>query len=179
MMWLTDEQAQSITQHALQAAPHEACGLIGGRGSRAVEVTPVANIAAHPETTYYMEPAALVQTLLDFERRGLDLIGIYHSHPQGGVIPSPDDIRQAHYPDAVYLIAGVHQHSVELAAWRIHAGHVDRITLHLGPTPPEISQNEEPLSKIQQSVLILSAALAFLLLIVISVTLLPPAPPIP
>lgn len=35
---------------------------------------------------------------------GLDLLGIYHSHPNGKNEPSLRDIELAYYPDAVYFI---------------------------------------------------------------------------
>ena len=179
MIWLTDEQARTITQHALGAAPCEACGLIGGRGSQAYVIVPVDNIAANPHNTYYMDPAALVETLFRFEQQGLSLIGIYHSHPGSEPVPSPVDIQQAHYPDVTHIIAGVHADAVDLAAWRLRGPQVDRVHLHIGPHPPENIPSHEPLSPAQKAAVLLSAALAFLLLIVISVTLLPPAPPIP
>jgi proteasome lid subunit RPN8/RPN11 len=38
------------------------------------------------------------------EAQGLEMVGIYHSHPHGPDSPSPTDIAEAYYPDAVYLI---------------------------------------------------------------------------
>ena len=35
---------------------------------------------------------------------GLELLGIYHSHPNGENQPSPRDIERAYYPDAAYFI---------------------------------------------------------------------------
>jgi len=35
---------------------------------------------------------------------GLELLGIYHSHPQGANEPSERDIERAYYPDAAYFI---------------------------------------------------------------------------
>lgn len=34
----------------------------------------------------------------------LELLGIYHSHPNGKNEPSPRDIERAYYPDAAYFI---------------------------------------------------------------------------
>lgn len=179
MIWLTETHAQTIRDHALRDAPHEACGLIGGQGLQAQMVVPVANIATTPHDTFYMDPVAMVKALRVFDQQGLTLIGIYHSHPQSAPIPSPVDIQQAHYPDLTHIIAGVQPGCVELAAWRIQGQQVDRVELHIGAEPPPEQLNDAPLSMAQKSAILLSAALACLLLIVISVTLLPPAPPIP
>jgi proteasome lid subunit RPN8/RPN11 len=35
---------------------------------------------------------------------GLQLLGIYHSHPNGKNEPSSRDIEQAYYPDVAYFI---------------------------------------------------------------------------
>ncbi len=35
---------------------------------------------------------------------GLDLLGIYHSHPNGKNEPSQRDIERAYYPDAAYFV---------------------------------------------------------------------------
>jgi proteasome lid subunit RPN8/RPN11 len=37
----------------------------------------------------------------------LELLGIYHSHPEGENKPSPTDIARAFYPDAAYFIISV------------------------------------------------------------------------
>lgn len=35
---------------------------------------------------------------------GLQMLGIYHSHPKGDNSPSSSDISRAYYPDAAYFI---------------------------------------------------------------------------
>jgi proteasome lid subunit RPN8/RPN11 len=40
----------------------------------------------------------------EIRRAGLELMGIYHSHPNGDNEPSPRDIEQAYYPDVTYFI---------------------------------------------------------------------------
>jgi proteasome lid subunit RPN8/RPN11 len=34
----------------------------------------------------------------------MELIGIYHSHPHGPDEPSPTDVNEAYYPEAIHLI---------------------------------------------------------------------------
>ena len=40
----------------------------------------------------------------DIRAAGLELLGIYHSHPNSDNLPSLRDIERAYYPDAAYFI---------------------------------------------------------------------------
>jgi proteasome lid subunit RPN8/RPN11 len=172
-MWLSPEQAQAIVAHAREDAPREACGLIAGRGDRASEIIPVANIADDPVHAYHMDEIALVKAFTSIEARGLEVVGFYHSHPAGEPIPSRTDIAQATYPDTPYLIVGL-KGGAKLAAWTMRAGQVDEVPLHVGTEPP--AGTDAASSGAQKTAILLSAVIAFILLIVVSLSLLPPAP---
>jgi [CysO sulfur-carrier protein]-S-L-cysteine hydrolase len=179
-LWLTEAQAQQIAEHARSEAPREACGLIAGQGSQAVWVVRVANTAADPVHHYAMDNAALSRFLPEFAKSGLELIGIYHSHPKSAPFPSSEDIDRAFYPNTAYLIVSLRGQSPKLAAWLIENGRVKPLKLHIGTLPsPDTTPLAEPLASSGKIAVILSALLAFLLLIVLSLSLLPPAPPIP
>ena len=106
---------QVMLDHVAKEAPREACGLLGGAGTRVDVVVPIKNIAA---STYrfQMDPAEQVHTLFDFEARNLELVGIYHSHPNGPPGPSQIDLNEAHYPEAVQFIW-----FQELGEWNLRA----------------------------------------------------------
>lgn len=176
-MWLSDAQAQAIISHARADVPNEACGLIIGRGERATEIIRIPNIAANSQHTYHMDERALVSALSKLEALGLELVGIYHSHPASDPIPSQTDIRQATYPETPYLIVGLKNATVSLAAWKMRAGQVSEVPLHVGSTPPPPESSN--LSPAQKTAILLSALIAFALLIVVLLSLLPPAPLIP
>jgi proteasome lid subunit RPN8/RPN11 len=174
VLWLTHDQADQISAHARAEAPREACGLIAGTDGRALDIVPVANAAADPLHHYLMDPAQMTRAMLGFERRGLGLIGIYHSHPHSDPIPSPVDVRQAAYPDTTYLIVGLKHPESQLAAWSIRAGAVERVDLHIGfEGPPELPRS---LSRAQIAAIVLSAVLVVALMLALSLSLLPPAP---
>ncbi len=173
-LWLSHEQALTIAQHALADHPAEACGMIGGRGSVAHVVVPLPNAAADPLRQYVIEPQALVRTLYDFERTGLALIGIYHSHPDGEPRPSPTDIREAAYPETAYLIVGVRQGETRFAAWQINREQVLPLELHIGGDKPEAEHST--LTRAQIIAILISALIAFAIMLSISLSLLPPAP---
>jgi desampylase len=175
MLWLTEIQARAIVNHALTESPREACGILAGTQDRVIEILPVANIAVDPHSTYYMDERQFTYTLLTLEARGLSLLGFYHSHPTGDPIPSHIDVRHASYPNTPYMIVGL-RGQPRIAAWRINYGQVTPVPLYVGWNPPQ----PEPLMTTAQKVAImLSALIAVALMIMLSLSLLPPAPRIP
>ena len=122
---LSDSHYKSIKNHIDSAPELEVCGLVGGvwqpydRIALAREVVAAKNIDSHPAIRFTMEPQELLNALLNFEKQGWEVVGIYHSHPHGEAQPSATDIAEALYPDAVYLI-GIP--GGNLTAWRIIRG---------------------------------------------------------
>lgn len=83
-------------------APLEACGVLAGRGELVDKVIPVAN-QAQSTVRFRMDPAQQLQAFNWMDANGLELVGIFHSHPAGPDGPSATDIAEAAYP-AVYLV---------------------------------------------------------------------------
>lgn len=89
----------------VQGSPtQEVCGLVGGRASVPLRCYPVANVSDGAERRFDMDPAGQIRAMREMRERGEDLVAIYHSHPAGSCQPSPIDIAQAVYPEALYLI---------------------------------------------------------------------------
>lgn len=97
------EQLAEIFAHLDAGKPNEACGLLGGPEGRVEKVYLMANATPSP-VRYSMEPERLIQTILEIEERGWELLGIFHSHPAGPPTPSATDIAEAYYPDSAYVI---------------------------------------------------------------------------
>src|SRR5690606_26495249 len=170
---------RQMVDHAQQEYPREACGVIGGVDNQALTIVPLANISPTPEQHYRIDDAGLTQTLFDLQNRGWSLIGFYHSHPQGDPIPSTTDIQQATYPNTPYVIIGLRQrHDPTIAASELTDGKVSPVKLRIGDSQP-VPVDVEALSSAQRVAMILGAAVAFIFMLVSSVTLLPPAPIIP
>jgi len=81
----------------------EVCGLLLGEGPEIRDVRPAANVAAVPETRFEIDPAVLIAAHRDARSGGLQVIGCYHSHPNGRAHPSAEDARLA-APDGQYWI---------------------------------------------------------------------------
>ncbi|MBK7450343.1 MAG: M67 family metallopeptidase [Anaerolineales bacterium] len=99
---LTQEQIQQMIAHVDAHLPFEACGLLAGRGSSVENVLMVTNQAQSP-VRYLMDPIEQLHAFEWIEAQGLDLLGIFHSHPTGPETVSPTDIAEAAY-DVVYVI---------------------------------------------------------------------------
>lgn len=59
------------------------------------------------EDFYEIDGTALYQIYLETEERGIEISGIYHSHPVSVAYPSARDVEHAGWPDAVYLICSL------------------------------------------------------------------------
>ena len=111
-----------------QHAPQEACGLLAGSENQVIMVLPVTN-ALHSPVRYRMAAREQLDAFERIDHAGLELVGIYHSHPNGPDGPSATDIAEAFYPEAVYLIWSGQDGVWSCRAFRIHSGQVQEVNL--------------------------------------------------
>jgi proteasome lid subunit RPN8/RPN11 len=96
--------AAEILNQARGNPEDECCGLLAGRHGAIAQAYPAQNTAERPATAYEIPPKELFRIMREIRAAGLELLGIYHSHPNGDNQPSPRDVERAYYPDAAYLI---------------------------------------------------------------------------
>ncbi len=123
MITLPREFAREMVAQAREEAPYEACGIIAGQGGKAVKLYRTAN-AEHSPTAYRLEPEEQYRIFVEMEEMGWELWGIYHSHPAFPPYPSARDIKQAYFPEALYIIVSLAQEEPETRAFRIVEGEV-------------------------------------------------------
>jgi proteasome lid subunit RPN8/RPN11 len=82
----------------------ECCGLLAGCDGVITVIYPAANGSANPATSYEIAPRDLFRIMREIRAAGLELLGIYHSHPTGDNFPSAPDIERAFYSDTAYFI---------------------------------------------------------------------------
>lgn len=120
MITLNSTHRQQIFAYALEAAPAECCGLIGGAGERASSLYPMRNVAANAAVAYEAAPEDLFAAQRQMRESGEQLLAIYHSHPRATEPqPSETDVRLAYYPQAIYLIIGMAGQQAVMRAFRI------------------------------------------------------------
>ncbi len=136
MISLNRAHIQEIISHAKEAFPKEACGILAGGGSGVNDpflivekVYRVKNID-DSTVTYMMDSKEQFRIMKEIERKGLRMVGIYHSHPASPPYPSSRDIALAFYPDVAYIIVGPGEEP-EVNAFRIEEGAVKRIELRI------------------------------------------------
>jgi proteasome lid subunit RPN8/RPN11 len=94
---------REMLNHVRASPDQEVCGLLGGEGDLVRLVFPVEN-QLHSAVRFRMRPEAQWQAMRRIETAGLQLIGIYHSHPAGPAEPSATDISESAYPGVVHVI---------------------------------------------------------------------------
>ncbi|MDZ7963208.1 MAG: M67 family metallopeptidase [Aulosira sp. DedQUE10] len=123
ILQLLPEHLQIIRTHAESTYPEECCGIILGHvaleGKTVVEIMPTEN-AWNTEATnfsadntvdtqkrrYAIAPQVMLQAQREARDRALNIIGIYHSHPDAPAIPSECDRLYA-WPEYSYIIVSV------------------------------------------------------------------------
>lgn len=127
---------EQMRQDVDQRAPQEACGLLGGHftslAAQAESVWPVEN-ALHSPVRYRLEPYQQLAVFDAIDTQGLDLIGIYHSHPHGPDQPSSTDIDEAYYPEVVHLIWSVRRDEWQCRGFTIRDRVVRPVRLEIDP----------------------------------------------
>lgn len=93
----------TLLAHARREGALECCGLLAGRDGVISTALPARNALAS-ETSFEIAPAELFEMFRLMRARGLEHMGIYHSHPVGENAPSSRDIGKAYYPGVAYFI---------------------------------------------------------------------------
>ena len=123
-MRISESAIETIRHHSKATYPEECCGVLVGEYDDvtfASEAVPVANTSEeHRERRYTIDAAELFRVTRDAGKRGLDVVGFYHSHPDHPAEPSSTDLEEATFPSYVYLIQSVIDGKPdELTAWTL------------------------------------------------------------
>ena len=81
----------TLLEEATKAHPAECCGLLLGEGGRISQAVPAANVHPSPESHFEIDPSALIAAHRGAREGGPQVLGYYHSHPNGRADPSATD----------------------------------------------------------------------------------------
>jgi proteasome lid subunit RPN8/RPN11 len=113
MLKLAHQHYESLRHHGEETYPHECCGVLLGEmnddGTRTVTSTaPCGNTRADsPQNRYNIDPRELIRIQSEGRKRGEDIVGFYHSHPDHPAQWSPTDLAEAHWFGCSYVITAV------------------------------------------------------------------------
>ena len=109
----------AIVAHAREAGPAECCGLLLGTASSIAEAARTKNIADDPGSRFVVDPKDHIDGRRSARKRGLEVVGFYHSHPRSPAVPSATDCAEAAYPGHVYLIVSLWREPPEVGLFRL------------------------------------------------------------
>jgi len=137
MIQLNSQHLQTIREHAESIYPQECCGIILGHiddaGKTVVEVMPTENSwnteagnfpsQQGERRRYAIAPQIMLQAQKLARDRHLNIIGIYHSHPDYPAMPSEFDRIYAWQEYSYIIISVQNGHAGELTSWSLDDDH--------------------------------------------------------
>jgi proteasome lid subunit RPN8/RPN11 len=120
MLRITQADYEAVRRHGEQAYPHECCGVLLGRVEGDVRVVtstaPCDNARTDsPQNRYQIDPRELIIIQREARRRGEDIVGFYHSHPDHPPMWSQTDLAEAHWIGCSYSITSVLQGKADVS----------------------------------------------------------------
>ncbi len=125
MIILSSLRKEEIVKQALSAGKREACGILAGKERKIEKIYPITNTSEFPETCYFMDTKEQLKVMKEIRKKGLEMTGIYHTHPASEAYPSAKDVELAFYPEAAYVIISLKDPMrPELRAFKIAGGKI-------------------------------------------------------
>jgi proteasome lid subunit RPN8/RPN11 len=129
----------AMRAHVEACLPSEACGLLAGQADCVREIFVIANRLGSP-TAFRMDPAEQLSAFRRIEDQGMELVGIFHSHPgPPGTYPavseepSATDLAEAAY-EVVQLIWSRPRGEWQARGFWIEGGRVLDVMLQVAET---------------------------------------------
>ena len=124
--------AELLKQEAEKVQPIEACAMLFGKMSHAEAVVKKVNFTPNKlqsPAKFEIDPEKIAAAFTEAEKKGLEFIGLFHSHP-APAIPSSIDIEGMKlWGDALWLILS--STDDKLAAYQLTDGLVKEVTISL------------------------------------------------
>jgi proteasome lid subunit RPN8/RPN11 len=121
-----------IVAHAVADLPNECCGLLIGNGEIVEDAARARNMK-RSRTRFQVEPADHFAAIRRARAAGLDVIGAYHSHPNGPSGPSETDRARLTDPAMFHVIISLAHGTRTVRAFRLADGNFS--PLELVPVP--------------------------------------------
>ncbi|MHA7734333.1 M67 family metallopeptidase [Nitrosopumilus sp. S6] len=100
---LTSSDKKILTEHAESERPNESCAILFGKAGVVSEVFLTKNIEESP-VNFTISNDQLIEGYKIAEEKGVDVIGIFHSHPNSEAYPSNTDKKFMQSNPVVWII---------------------------------------------------------------------------
>jgi proteasome lid subunit RPN8/RPN11 len=122
-MKISKKIINKIYDHGRKEAPIEACGYLAGINNEVVNYYPMHNIDQSNEH-FTFDPQEQFDVMKKVRTEQLEILAVYHTHPESPARPSAEDIRLAFDPGIVYVILSLLEDKKNIKAYKIIKGQV-------------------------------------------------------
>ena len=131
-MKIKQEVLDRIVAHAVEDLPNECCGLLIGTQDIVADAARARN-TKRSRTRFQVEPADHIAAIRRARAAGFEVIGAYHSHPNGPSGPSETDRARLTDPAMFHIIVSLAHGTRTVRAFRLTGGNFS--PLELVPVP--------------------------------------------
>ncbi len=113
-----------MIDHVKAHYPREVCGVMIGysEGTKIFvrAAIPLSNLSLS-QNRFWFDEREWMKIIIEFSKKGLDYIGIYHSHPDSSPLPSMNDLeRMLECPGEIWVIVSYSPpNKIDIKAWTI------------------------------------------------------------
>ena len=136
----------AIVRHAMSEAPRECCGFLIGAGRRVQFAMPLENVDPRPRTRYRIAERRHIEVRRWLRQLSppLEIVGVYHSHPNSRAHPSAADLAEAHYPDWIFAIVSLANRRADVGLFRMAGGRAERLRVARRTRRRPLSRRRQP-----------------------------------
>ena len=121
---------EQMLAQAKAEAPVEACGILAGKDGEVERLYEMTN-SDKSSDHFMMTPEEQFKVVKNIRSDGLEMLAIYHSHPETPARPSAEDIRLALTPDVIYVIVSLQNTEPAIKGFLIEDGDVTAVPVKI------------------------------------------------
>ena len=125
MLRIPRKLADTVIDHAYEGFPLEVCGILGGTEGVVFPLFRMNNTDQSNEH-FMMDLTEQFAVIKEIRAKDMEMLAIYHCHPERPARPSAEDIRLALTPNVSYVIVSLEKaNNPVLKSFRITADRVE------------------------------------------------------
>jgi proteasome lid subunit RPN8/RPN11 len=123
---VSKKHINQIKKHSEREFPREAVGaLIGKYANEKMEIEEIIELknetTENPARRFFVSPESVYEIEMQCRAGGKEIVGWYHSHPNGSPDPSEEDLKNAFPFYAYFIVSVVRGQAKEIKCWRLNA----------------------------------------------------------